>query len=162
MFKKQLTFGKVLVFLLVAFLVALALYSVSVIIDFVKIFDDDCLSENEIVKVVKENYQVILDDIAERNFSDSEKIKGIQKITVVGDAIDFDCGGKGFGPATSYFGFYYTPNDKPRNVWSGTLFSDIEDLTPDGDGFYIKENDGDNLYYTEKLADFFYRYEAYF
>lgn len=162
MFNDKITFGKVLIVLLVVILMAFAIYSVKVIVEFVAMFDDNCLSENEIAKVVKDNYQLILNDIAENNFSFSERIKGIQKTTVVGDTVDFDCGGKGFGPATSYFGFYYTPDDKPRNVWSGTLFGDIEDLTPDGDGFSIKEDEGDNFYYTEKIADLFYRYEAYF
>lgn len=141
---------------------AFAVCTVIVFRTFFDMFDRDALSEKEIVKTLKKNHAIFLSDVAENDFSDSSNVKGIQKITAVGDAVDFYCGGKGFGSGTSYFGFYYTPDDLPRAVWSGQKYCDDEYLVPDGDGFSVKEPEGDNYYYTEKITDLFYRYEAYF
>lgn len=72
--------------------------------------------------------------------------------------IDFDCGGSGFGPSTSYSGFYYSIDGKP----SGLSFYENDDLESDGNGWCYEQKKGDNKYYTEKIQDNWYYYTASF
>lgn len=123
---------------------------------------DDSLSKKEIFKLVNDNYSVILEDIQEKDFSDTEKLQGVQEIYTDTEIIDVYCGGAGFGSSTSYYGFYYSPDGMPKNSWGGTSFGSPEQLKPDGDGFSIKYSNDDNCYYTEKIRDNFYYYEAHF
>lgn len=123
---------------------------------------DDSLSKKEIFKLVNDNYSIILDDIKEKDFSDTEKLKGVKEVDSDTEIIDVYCGGTGIGSATSYYGFYYSPDGLPKDSWCGTSFGSPEMLKPDGDGFSIKHSNGDNCYYTEKIRDNFYYYEAHF
>lgn len=71
--------------------------------------------------------------------------------------IEFECGGSGFGPETSYWGFFYSAEDNIYAVWCapprGTL-------RPDGDGWSWQESDGDNECYIQHIVGHFYYYEA--
>lgn len=86
----------------------------------------------------------------------------IHEISVHQEGISFYCGGKGLGSATSYYGFYYTSDGMPKNYWCGASFGSLEQLKPDGEGFSIKFSNDDNCYYTEKIIDNFFYYEAHF
>lgn len=88
--------------------------------------------------------------------------KPIQEISRHEEGVSFFCGGRGFGSATSYYGFYYSSDGSPKDYWCGTSFGSPEQLKPDGDGFSIKYSNNDNCYYTEKIIDNFYYYEAHF
>ena len=88
--------------------------------------------------------------------------KSIQEISRHEEGVSFYCGGTGFGSATSYYGFYYSFDGTPKDYWCGTSFGSPEQLKPDGDGFSIKYSNDDNCYYTEKIMDNFYYYEAHF
>ena len=123
---------------------------------------DDSLSKKEIFKLVNDNYAIILDDIKEKDFTDTEKLKGVKEVDSDTEIIDVYCGGTGLGSATSYYGFYYSPDGLPKDSWCGTSFGSLEQLKPDGDGFSIKYSNDDNCYYTEKIRDNFYYYEAHF
>ena len=124
---------------------------------------DDSLSKKEIFKLVKDNYSIILDDIEEKDFSDTEKLKGVQEVYSDTEIVDVYCGGSGFGSATSYYGFYYSPDGLPRDAWCGSDFGRTPDeLIPEGKGFAIKNSNDDNYYYTEKIRENFYYYEAHF
>ena len=123
---------------------------------------DDSLSKKEIFKLVKDNYSIILDDIEEKDFSDTEKLKGVQEVYSDTEIVDVYCGGSGFGSATSYYGFYYSPDGLPKDSWCGSSFGRAEQLKPDGKGFSIKYSNDDNCYYTEKIRDDFFYYEAHF
>ena len=103
-----------------------------------------------------------LDDIEEKDFSDTEKLKGVQEVYSDTEIVDVYCGGSGFGSATSYYGFYYSPDGLPKDSWCGSSFGRAEQLKPDGEGFSIKYSNDDNCYYTEKIRDNFYYYEAHF
>lgn len=74
--------------------------------------------------------------------------------------IEFECGGSGFGPETSYWGFFYTPEDDIYTVWCapprGSSFS------PEGDGQHWQDPGGDNEFYVEHICGHFYYYEAHF
>ena len=88
--------------------------------------------------------------------------KPIQEISRHEEGVSFYCGGTGFGSATSYYGFYYSFDGSPKDYWCGTSFGSPGQLKPDGDGFSIKYSNDDNCYYTEKIRDNFYYYEAHF
>lgn len=74
--------------------------------------------------------------------------------------VEFSCGGAGIGSATSYVGFYYSPNDDMNELWCAPPF--FSSLTPSGNGFEWHEQNGDNSYYTEHICEHFYYYEASF
>lgn len=88
--------------------------------------------------------------------------KPIREISRHEGGVSFSCGGRGIGSATSYYGFYYSFDGSPKDYWCGTSFGSPEQLKPDGDGFSIKYSNDDNCYYTEKIMDNFYYYEAHF
>ena len=123
----------------------------------------DNLSKKEIFDLVNENYSIILEDIRENDFTDTEKINGVKEVYSDTDVIDVYCGGTGIGSATSYYGFYYSSDDLPKDAWCGSNFGRTSDeLKPEGDGFVIEYSNSDNCYYTEKIRDNFYYYEAHF
>lgn len=92
----------------------LIIFFVSFIIWFDSIISDN-LSKKEIFNVFNKNYEIILEDIKESNFSDTERIKGVQEIYADEDVVDVYCGGKGMGSATSYYGFYYSADNLPKD-----------------------------------------------
>ena len=146
--------GTVLLILIIA-LIAFMIWFDSMI--------SDNLSKKEIFELVNENYTVIIEDIEENDFTDTGKIKGIKEVYSDTDIIDVYCGGKGMGSATSYYGFYYSADDLPKDAWCGSNFGRTPDeLIPDGKGFAIKNSNDDNYYYTEKIRENFYYYEAHF
>lgn len=117
--------------------------------------------KKEICKLVNKNYTVILEDISENDFSDTKNLKGVKDVDSSYGVVEVYCGGRGFVPSTSYYGFYYSPDDLPLYCWDGIGYY-TESLKPDGKGFSIKYSDDDNSYYTEKIRDNFYYYEAHF
>ena len=86
-------------------------------------------------------------------FDEVMKLKGLISISISSDTVEFNCGGRGFGSASSYYGFYYTENERKMED-SG--------LTPKGDGWVWREADGDNWCYTEKITENFYYYEEHY
>ncbi len=123
---------------------------------------DNSLSKKEIFALVQENYAVIMEDVREKDFSDTEKIEGIKKIYSDTEIIDVYCGGTGIGSAANYYGFYYSPDGQPKAVYYGSSFGKNPKLQSEKNGFCIKNSNGDNCYYTEKIKDNFYYYEAHF
>ena len=140
-------------------LVVLAVLGCAILLS--NIFDDS-LSKKDIFKLVDNNYSIVLRDIEEKDFTDTKKLKGVKEVDSDTEIIDVYCGGTGLGSATSYYGFYYSPDGLPKDSWCGTSFGSPEQLKPDGDGFSIKYSNDDNCYYTEKIRDNFYYYEAHF
>jgi len=94
-------------------------------------------------------YEIISNDI----FDNAMKIEGLLSISIRENYVNFYCGGSGFGSASSYYGFYYSENDR--------IMEDIE-LTQKGAGWEKREVDGDNWYYIEKIIDNFYYYEEHY
>lgn len=88
--------------------------------------------------------------------------KPIREISCHEEGVSFYCGGTGIGSATNYYGFYYSFDGLPKDYWCGTSFGSPGMLKPDGDGFSIKNSNDDDYYYTEKITDNFYYYEAHF
>lgn len=119
-----------------------------------EISNSDYLNIKGLYIVTKGNIYRESDDII---FKSVMELKGLNEITVEGDIVNFSCGGAGLGSSTSYYGFYYTKNENLTAIWccGGAV-------VPDGKGWSWKESDGDNSYYTEKICDNFYYYEAHF
>ncbi len=123
---------------------------------------DDSLSKKEIFDLVNDNYTTLLRDINEKDFSDTSSLSGVREVYSENEIIDVYCGGTGIGSATSYYGFYYSPDNQPKTTWCGSDFGDNSKLQADGKGFSIKYSNDDNCYYTEKIRDNFYYYEVHF
>lgn len=84
--------------------------------------------------------------------------KDWQGISLYGQTVGFDHGGRGFGPSTSYWGVNYVPDDRPVG-FQGT---ELAGCVPEGDGWLWREDGGDNWCYVERLALGWYYYEMHF
>lgn len=121
---------------------------------------EDRLSKDAIFRLVEGNQELLLEEIARKDFAGSKELRGIQSIhTQDNGIIDFNCGGAGFGPATSYCGFYYTTDDDIAGLWCA---GPPAELVAGAAGWTYREKHGDNTFYAEKITDHFYYYEASF
>ena len=123
------------------------------------IFFDKSIKE-QIFEIVNDNAQTILADIEEQDFTDSMSVGKIEDVSVLEQGVDFYCGGKGIAPSSQDYGFYYTEDDLPKAIWCGVKYCDDSLLVEDGDGYSTDYQY--NYYYTEKIRDNFYYYEAHF
>lgn len=119
---------------------------------------DDRTDKEDIFEFVCEMEEQLRNAIDEGDFSAFENQGFIKGIHVEETAVEFNCGGAGFGPETAYIGFYFTPDDDMTAVWCAPSSADL--LTPYEDGFEWKEEKGDNRYYTQRICENFYYYEA--
>ena len=123
------------------------------------IFFDKSPKEH-IFEMVNNNAQILISDIDRKDFSESMTIRGIEDVSVIGESVDFYCGGKGIAPSSQDYGFYYTEDDLPKAIWCGVKYCDDSLLVEDGNGYSTDYQH--NYYYTEKIRDNFYYYEAQF
>lgn len=121
---------------------------------------DDRADPKEIFEFVRKKEEELMDAIESGDFSDFENQGFIKDIIPEPWVVEFYCGGAGFGSATSYVGFYYSPDNSMTGVWCAPPSE--SSLIPSGDGFLWEESDGDNRYYTEHICGSFYYYEASF
>ncbi|MBQ7455279.1 MAG: hypothetical protein IJS53_02445 [Clostridia bacterium] len=126
----------------------------------------DHLSKSDIFALVREKEAFLLRCVAEDQPDQATQLAGVRYVYRAsgGAYIRFDCGGAGFGPATSYYGFYYSPGDLPLTV--NVDVTQTENLVPDGDGFLWMERwadpGGDNVYYTERIMERWYYFESHY
>lgn len=132
----------------------------SAIFLFLAATDDDSADKEEVFEFVCKKEEDLLKAIENGDFSAFENKGFIKYIDADEELVDFSCGGAGFGSATSYVGFYYSPNDNMTAIWCAP--SSVNSLTPSGNGFEWQEPNGDNRYYTEHIGGHFYYYEASF
>lgn len=116
---------------------------------------DDRASKTDIFVFVQTHENALLQAIENADFSSLENRDVVKSIYPDEQCVDFYCGGAGFGSATSYVGFFYTPDHDMGAVWCGC---DAALLVPCGVGFEHRE--GDNRYYVEHICGNFYYYEA--
>lgn len=121
---------------------------------------DDRAAPKEIFEFVREKEEELMEAIESGDFSDFENQGFIKDIIPEPWVVEFYCGGAGFGSATSYVGFYYSPDNSMTAVWCAPPSEGS--LIPSGDGFLWEDPDGDNRYYTEHICGSFYYYEASF
>lgn len=119
---------------------------------------DDRASKEEILTFVQEHQNLIVSCIEQKDYSSLDSYSIVKGIDEYGDHIDFNCGGSGMGSQTNYCGFYYSADDDLNAVWCAPL----EELIPQGNGYYYHEEIGDDFYYVEYICDHFYYYAAHF
>ena len=119
---------------------------------------DDHAEKEDIVAFVEAHQDELLTCIQTQDYSALEKYAIIKSIDAENDAVEFYCGGAGMGANTFYCGFFYTIHNDMHAVWGAS----DKALTPCGKGFAWQEEHGDNRYYTEKICENFYYYEASF
>ena len=117
---------------------------------------DDRAGKTDIFVFVQTHENALLQAIEHEDFSSLENRDVVKSIYPDEQCVDFSCGGAGFGSATSYVGFFYTPDHDMGAVWCGC---DEALLVPCGVGFEHRWN-GDNRYYVEHICGNFYYYEA--
>ncbi len=122
--------------------------------------DDDRVEKSEIFAYVQENEDSLLDCIGRNDYSAVLGSPVIRRIDTHNGYIDFDCGGAGMGPETSYRGFFYSEQDNLRAIWCAPR--EEESLSAKGKGYFWKESGGDNTYYVEHICGHFYYYDAEF
>lgn len=121
---------------------------------------DDRTDKGNIIEFVCENQDQLLKAIDDGDFSAFENQGFIKGVDASDTVVDFYCGGFGVGSATSYVGFYYTPENDMAAMWCAPSSAAL--LIPSGNGFVWREPNGDNRYYTEHICGDFYYYEASF
>ena len=121
---------------------------------------DNRADKDAVCTFVREHEAELLAAVQAGDYSAFENHSLIHEINTENEVVDFFCGGFGVGSGTSYVGFYYTPNNDMTAVWCAP--ASPSSLLPSGDGFAWREENGDNRYYSEKICECFYYYEASF
>ena len=118
------------------------------------------LSKSEIFSLVQDNHAFLLECIGDDRLDRAAQVRGIESAYADknGAYVEFCCGGAGLVPSSSYYGFYYSPDDLPLAV----DVTDTKDLVPAGSGYGWKQPGGDNRYYTERILENWYYYESHY
>lgn len=117
------------------------------------------LSKDQIFSLVQDHHDFLLHCITDNEPDRAKEVTGIQNVLVEINAyVEFYCGGSGLVPSSSYYGFYYSPDDLPLAV----DVTRTENLRPEGNGFGWEEPGGDNWYYTERIMENWYYYESHY
>ena len=114
----------------------------------------------QIIRMVTENRETLMQDIADWDFTDSDSIEGIEFVNLMKPYEVYDCGGHGIAPSSTEYGFYYSPDDRPLGAFENIIFSTGKGLSKDGTGY--SGNFSGNRYYTEKICDGLWYYEFHF
>ena len=117
-------------------------------------------SKKQIINLVQNNQAFLMQCIEEGEPEKATELRGIQSVSrdPFSPVIEFYCGGTGLVPETSYYGFYYSPDDRADTIG----FTGPENLIEQGDGFGYHEPAGDNRYYTERIMENWYYYEEHY
>lgn len=112
-------------------------------------------SRDAVVRMYEKNEEAFLNAAATGDFSALEEIRGVEKVYVQNECVNFSCGGSGFGSNTQYYGIFYSKDDNLCAI-RGPYSKKLE---PENNGYRWKEPDGDNEYYVEPLGNHFFYYE---
>ena len=120
----------------------------------------DNLSKDQIFSLVQDNHEFLQECIDTGDFEKAKQIEGIKDVysSEKGSYIEFYCGGTGLASSSSYYGFYFSPDDVPLAV----AVIPTEKLVPQDDGYGYNEPKGDNKYYTERILENWFYYEAHY
>lgn len=121
---------------------------------------DDRADKEDIFDFVRENEDALRKAIEAGDYSAFEHQGFIKDVSADESVVEFSCGGAGVGSGTAYVGFYYTPDNNMTALWCAP--SSADSLKPFDGGYMWTEENGDNQYYTEKIRENFYYYEASF
>lgn len=117
--------------------------------------------ERRIFSMVQKNqaeYAMVAEAVL--NGEEKPKVKGVNQIHLrVGEhtVVDFFVSGFGIVPASTYYGFYYSPEDLALPyLEEGAVLTEFEENA------WSWQGSGDNRGVTKKIADCWYYYEASF
>lgn len=114
-------------------------------------------AKKDIINIVEENYETILKACQEKDAETLYTIDGITDVKIVDGYVLVYCKGAGIAPSSQDYGFYYSERNIPVGVGYGPhIVCNIEDMTPDGNG-YKGIVDG-NSFYTEHIKENIYFY----
>ena len=114
-------------------------------------------AKKDIINIVEENYETILKACQEKDAETLYTIDGITEVKIVDGYVLVYCKGAGIAPSSQDYGFYYSERNIPVGVGYGPhIECNIEDMTPDGNG-YKGIVDG-NSFYTEHIKGNIYFY----
>ncbi len=131
----------------------------SVIIQIREIRKGDAAPKEDIFQFVLENEEYLLQCLKQSELETLENYGIIKDVYESDNYIDFSCGGSGFASQTNHTGFIYS---KYGNINAARPDIRVEDMIPDGNGYYWHEENGDNSYYIENIIGrFYYYYEHY-
>jgi len=122
--------------------------------------ETDRVDKEEILAFVQENRAVILEDIAQEDFSDTLAFELVESVGESEHCVSFYCGGYGLSVSDHDFGFYYSFDGQPLGLWVHHEFCLSDELRPDGKG-YSGDMSG-NVYYTERICDSLWYCEIHF
>lgn len=118
-------------------------------------FSRELTQQTSIVALFQKNQDLFRASVQQEDYTVVEEIPGIQNVYCYDNGVvDFYCGGKGFGPSTSYYGFFYSATDDPASWEKGVCQAD--ELEPCGNGYLWQQKNGDNWYVEEIGTHFFY------
>jgi predicted membrane protein len=120
----------------------------------------DELPKEKVFSLVLKKKEYLLQNISNENFEKCEKIRGIKKVTVYDDCIDFDCGGTGI---SRYSGFYYIDTLDLQEVFDifYNHYAGVgNQFVSEGEGYISKVKDQDNSIYIEQITENFYYYNV--
>ena len=120
-------------------------------------------AQAQATRVCMDNLDVLLSDIAQNDFTRTEQISNdgrslsVQSVECSEDTgkpvfVDYLCDARPFGLNTAFWGFYYSADDDMTRIWCAG-----EPLVPVNNGYACEE-----WYYTERITDHFFYYEAYY
>ena len=134
------------------------------IYDISSYFREDSSEKARIQKYVEKNEGLLLTCIEQNDFTAVEKDAILREIRHQDKCIDFNCGGEGFGPDTSRWGFYYSERFNMTAMWGDRLPGQM--MQKSGNGYLWKESwdtpGGDDTYYVEQIREHFFYYELHF
>ena len=114
-------------------------------------------AKKDIINIVEENYETILKACQEKDAETLYTIDGITDVKIVDGYVLVYCKGAGIAPSSQEYGFYYSEGNIPVGVgYEPHIVCNIEDMTPDGNG-YKGIVDG-NSFYTEHIKGNIYFY----
>lgn len=114
--------------------------------------------KSRVMAFVLENESLLFEHIREKSLAELENSGIIEDVYEHEDYIEFSCGGSGFGPNTSYWGFYYALSEDENKAISALSGFTYSELTECGDGLEWREENGDNYFYFENITGRFYYY----
>lgn len=97
---------------------------------------DDSVPKEEIIEFVNEHKDELLECVDKNDFSEFDGYGIVKSVDATGGYVEFYCGGRGLSVSGYYCGFFYSPDDNENALKQG------------------------DEYYSEKIFDCFYFYEA--
>lgn len=120
---------------------------------------DTYADKEKITELVLDNTALFTNAVATDDYSEMEKKFSFITVSKFDNYVGFLCATKGISVSGTDYGFYFSKDDTPTGAFS---WSPEAELKKDGNGYSSVGDDGGNKYYTVKICENFYYYEASF